>query len=116
MSALRCSVRKLRQEAGLQQQELAGRVGVSRQTLSAIEAGATVPSTALALDLARVLGCRVEDLFSLAGRDRPLPVTIAPGIAPGPALARGSRVRLGWVRGRWLAHGLAGDNPSVVGT
>ena len=116
MSAVLCFVRKLRQEAGLQQQELAARVGVSRQTLSAIEAGTTVPSTALALDLARVLGCRVENLFALAGHDKPLPVTLAPSFAPGPPLASGSRVRLGWVRGRWLAHGLAGDNPSVVGT
>ena len=116
MSAVRCFVRKLRQGAGLQQQELAARVGVSRQTLSAIEAGATVPSTALALELARVLGCRVENLFALAGRDRPLPATLAPSFAPGPPVAAGSRVRLGWVGGRWLAHGLAGDNPSVVGT
>jgi molybdate-binding protein/DNA-binding XRE family transcriptional regulator len=116
MSAVRCFVRKLRQEAGLQQKELAARVGVSRQTLSAIEAGTTVPSTALALDLARVLGCRVEDLFALAGHDRPLPVSLAPSFAPAPAVAAGSRVRLGFVRGRWLAHGLAGDNPSVVGT
>src|SRR5262249_10485300 len=114
MSAVRCFLRKLRQDAGLQQQELAARVGVSRQTLSAIEAGTTVPSTALALDLARVLGCRVENLFALAGRDRPLPATLAPGFAPGPpAGAAGRRVRLGWVRGRWLAHGLSGDNPSV---
>src|SRR5262249_5496194 len=67
-------------------------------------------------DLARVLGCRVEHLFALAGHDKPLPVTLAPSFAPGPPLASGSRVRLGWVRGRWLAHGLAGDNPSVVGT
>lgn len=116
MSAVRCFVRKLRQEAGLQQQELAARVGVSRQTLSAIEAGTTVPSTALALDLARALGCRVESIFALAGQDRSLPVTLAPSFTPGPPLASGGRVRLGWVRGRWLAHGLAGDNPSVVGT
>jgi len=116
MSAVRCFLRKLRQDAGLQQQELAARVGVSRQTISAIEAGATVPSTTLALDLARVLGCRVENLFALAAQDRPLPATLAPSFAPGPRLASGSRVRLGWVRGRWLAHGLAGDNPSVVGT
>src|SRR5262249_51855074 len=62
------------------------------------------------------LGCRVEDLFALAGHDRPLPVTVAPGFAPGPLVALGSRVRLGWVGGRWFVHGFAGDNPSVVGT
>ncbi|MEM6296288.1 MAG: substrate-binding domain-containing protein [Myxococcota bacterium] len=59
-------VRRRRAAAKLSQRELAGAVGVSRQALSAIEAGRQTPSTAVALRLARALRCRVEDLFSLA--------------------------------------------------
>ena len=105
MTAVRSHLRELRQRAGLQQQELAARVGVSRQSLSAIEAGEAVPSTATALELARVLACRVEDLFALAGADEPLGATLAG--RPGS-----KRVALGFVRGRWVAHGLAGDDPT----
>src|SRR5262249_62248370 len=92
------------------QQELAARVGVSRQSLSAIEAGATAPSTALALELARALSCRVEDLFALDAPEGPLPVALAPPLgAPGPAAAR---VRVGCVQGVWVAHRLEPDAPT----
>lgn len=47
------------------QEELARRVGVSRQTIIAIEKGSYNPSVALALRIARVFGARVEDLFRL---------------------------------------------------
>lgn len=49
----------------LTQEELARRIGVSRQTINAMEAGKYVPSTMLALKLARVFGKPVEELFSL---------------------------------------------------
>jgi putative transcriptional regulator len=48
----------------LTQAELAERVGVSRQTITAIETGKYNPSLELALKLAECFGCRVEDLFS----------------------------------------------------
>ncbi|SFE39546.1 helix-turn-helix transcriptional regulator [Roseivivax sediminis] len=54
-----------RQAAGLTQAELAERVEVSRKTVNTVENGVFVPSTVLALKLARALGCRVEDLFRL---------------------------------------------------
>lgn len=50
----------------LTQAELAERAGVTRKSINAIETGHMVPSTILALKLARVLGVTVEDLFSLA--------------------------------------------------
>ena len=50
---------------GLSQQALAERVGVSRQTILAIETGKYHPSIELALRLARVFGVAVEDLFQL---------------------------------------------------
>lgn len=47
------------------QQELAQRVGVTRQTILAIEKGNYNPSVELALRLARVFGATVEELFTL---------------------------------------------------
>ena len=51
------------------QQQLADFVGVSRQTINAIEKGKFVPSTLLALKIARVLECSVEELFILEADD-----------------------------------------------
>lgn len=45
------------------QEDLATSVGVTRQTIIAIEKGNYTPSVLLALRLARALGCSVEDLF-----------------------------------------------------
>ncbi len=54
-----------RAEKNLSQEQLALRVGVTRQTISSIETGLYNPSALLALLLARCLEKRVEDLFSL---------------------------------------------------
>ena len=59
------SVQQYRQEAGLTQEELAEKAGVTRQTVIAIEKGNYTPSVALALRLAKVFKCSVEDLFTL---------------------------------------------------
>lgn len=56
---------QLRKEAKLTQQELADSVGVTRQTIIAMEKGNYVPSVLLALKLARTLQCSVERIFSL---------------------------------------------------
>jgi putative transcriptional regulator len=56
----------LRAERGLTQAALAEMVGVSRKTINTVENGVFVPSTLLALKLARALGRPVEDIFSLA--------------------------------------------------
>ena len=55
----------LRKAAGLTQQHLSEQAEVSRKSINAIENGMYVPSTVLALKIARTLGCRVEDLFKL---------------------------------------------------
>lgn len=57
------NLRKRRLDAGLTQEEIATRSGVTRQTIIAMEKGNYVPSVLLALRLSRVLKCRVEDLF-----------------------------------------------------
>ena len=56
----------LRAERGLTQAALAELVGVSRKTINTVENGVFVPSTVLALKLARALGRPVEEIFSLA--------------------------------------------------
>ena len=56
---------ELRTERGLTQAGLAELVGVSRKTINTVENGVFVPSTTLALRLARALGRPVEDIFFL---------------------------------------------------
>jgi len=63
---LRNHLRQHRARLGWTQEELARRVGVRRQTILAIEKGHYVPSTLLALKLARVLGLAADELFELA--------------------------------------------------
>lgn len=57
------SLRTLREQAGLTQAELARRVGVTRQTLIAIEQGRYSPTLELAFQLCRVFGVRIDDAF-----------------------------------------------------
>jgi putative molybdopterin biosynthesis protein len=59
-------LKRIRVTQGLSQGELAGKSGITRQAVSAIESHLYLPTTAVALRLAAVLSCRVEDLFSLA--------------------------------------------------
>lgn len=58
-------LRIARAEVRMTQQQLADAVGVSRQTINAIEAGKFIPSTLLALKIARHFGKSVEGLFLL---------------------------------------------------
>jgi putative transcriptional regulator len=51
------------------QADLALQVGVSRQTINTIESNKYIPSTLLALKIARVFGKRVEEIFSLEDSD-----------------------------------------------
>jgi putative transcriptional regulator len=54
-----------RARLNLTQAELAERVGVSRKTINTVENGVFTPSATLALKVARALGVRVEQVFSL---------------------------------------------------
>ena len=60
-------LREAREARGWTQAELAERIGVSRKTVNTVENGVFIPSTVVALKLARALGCSVEELFFLAG-------------------------------------------------
>jgi putative transcriptional regulator len=56
---------KLRMTEGLTQQALSESADVSRKSINAIENGVYVPSTVLALKIAKTLNCKLEDLFKL---------------------------------------------------
>lgn len=58
-----------RAKKDLTQQDLAERVHVSRQTINSIEAGKYVPSTVLALKIARVFDVTLESIFELEEGD-----------------------------------------------
>ena len=62
---LQNNLEELRKSAGLTQQELSESAEVSRKSINAIENGIYVPSTVLALKIAKTLNCKVEDLFKL---------------------------------------------------
>ena len=54
---------------GLTQEDLANKVSVRRQTINAMEANKYVPSTVLALKIARVFNKPVEEIFMLEKND-----------------------------------------------
>ena len=62
---LKNHLEELRRKASLTQQELSEKAEVSRKSINAIENGIYVPSTVLALKIAKTLKCKVEDLFKL---------------------------------------------------
>jgi DNA-binding XRE family transcriptional regulator len=100
-SRLHNNLKALRLRLGLNQQELARRAGVTRQTISGVESGLYLPSTLVALRLARALGCRVEDLLwleeettSLDVARRPRCPWAAPHVSCSPVSGTaGSRIR-----------------------
>ena len=62
---VRNKVQTLREKAGVTQEELAGKVGVSRQTIIAIEKGNYTPSVLLALKFAHYFKSPVENIFAI---------------------------------------------------
>ncbi len=62
-------IKVLRAERDFSQADLADLVGVSRQTIVALEAGKYAPSLTLAFKIARVFACTVEDVFDPASVD-----------------------------------------------
>lgn len=63
------NIRVERAIKGLTQEDLANKVSVSRQTINAMEANKYVPSTVLALKIARVFNKQVEEIFMLEKND-----------------------------------------------
>ena len=57
------AMKDARSKAGLSQQELADKLGISRQTINAIEKGDYNPTIKLCVGICRVLGLTLNDLF-----------------------------------------------------
>ena len=103
-------LRMLRQARGYSQQQLAGMAGVSRQAVSAVEAGHSDPSLRVALALASALGVTVEEMF---GPGVPAPVIGARPVAP--LGAEGARVTLAQVGDSLVALPLAAESATRAG-
>jgi molybdate-binding protein/DNA-binding XRE family transcriptional regulator len=91
-------LRDVRMAKGLSKGTLAGLAGVTRQAVHAIEAGRYLPTTAVALRLADALGCRVEDLFSLAAGGEVMEGELVGAASPameGPGRVRVKVARVG---------------------
>jgi putative molybdopterin biosynthesis protein len=103
-------LRLARQARGFSQQQLAGMAGVSRQAVSAVEAGLSDPSLRVALALARALGVTVEELFGPA-----IPEPVVPVRALAPLGKSGARVSLAPVGDAFVALPLSGATVTRAG-
>ena len=63
MPEFRCELKKYRQLKNLTQEQLGQMVGVRRVTIMRLEAGKYNPSLKLAVDISRVVGAPIEDIF-----------------------------------------------------
>lgn len=107
---LKNGLKAVRTRLGLSQSELAGRAGIARQTIGGIEAALYAPSAAVALRLARALGCRVEDLFWLEEEPTAtLAVERAQLGASQPNTTSEERLLVARVGEKWVGHSLRGD-------
>lgn len=94
------NIRVRREALGLAQQRLAQLIGISRQALGAIEAQRQIPSTLIAMRLARTLETSVEALFELTE-----PEQLEVKLPEGPPAS--ARVLLGRIKQQWVAHPLS---------
>jgi putative molybdopterin biosynthesis protein len=101
-AALENRVRERREARGFSQVALAGRTLLTRQSIGAIEAGRVTPSVDVALRLAAVLDCPVEELFN-ANDDGALVS------AERATASRGGRVALARIADRWVSYPLLED-------
>jgi putative molybdopterin biosynthesis protein len=105
--SIRNSLHRHRTARGWTQTQLGELAGITRQSYAAIESGRSVPSTEVALRLARALGLPVEELFILPPEEGGDLISVAPGLdtmAPG-------RIRLARVGGETLAFPLEPGGP-----
>jgi molybdopterin molybdotransferase/putative molybdopterin biosynthesis protein len=98
-------LREKRQSLGLSQKQLADRAGITRQAVCAVEANQYSPATSVALQLARALRCRVEDLFSITSGGEIIEGELVGSFPQGADRARAQVTQVG---GRLLVRPLDG--------
>lgn len=109
-SGITCKVKQYRLAKGWSQEELAQKVDVRRQAIYDIESGRYLPNTAIALRLARIFGCRVEDLFVEPAQPESQPVYVING-----EVEPSTRLALGRVRDRLVGLPLQGPESIPFG-
>ncbi|MEQ1948156.1 MAG: substrate-binding domain-containing protein [Bryobacteraceae bacterium] len=93
---------EIRKSRGVGASDLARRVGISRQTVYAIEAGTYVPNTEVALNLAHELEVTVDELFALEGAPPKSPESLGAEVLSVAPPAKGQPVRVCQVGSRWV--------------
>jgi len=88
-------LREKRQGSGLSQKQLAAMAGITRQAVCAVETNQYSPATSVALQLARALHCRVEDLFSLRSGGEIVEAELIGSIPRGAANLRAQVTQVG---------------------
>ena len=101
-------LKEIRVAKGLSQAELATRADITRQAISSIEANRYLPTTVVALQLARVLGTSVEDLFSLQSPGEVIEARLIDVPGQGSSERPLSRVKVVKVSGRFFARPVTG--------
>src|SRR5262245_61210354 len=94
---------EIRRNRGVGATDLARRVGISRQTIYAIETGTYIPNTQVTLRLARELEVQVEDLFALYDEKLPTPESLTSEVLSATRLASGQPVRICQVNEHWVS-------------
>ena len=97
-------LKALRTSRGLSQLELATRAGITRQAVSSIESNLYLPTTVVALRLASVLTCRVEDLFSLVPTEEIIEGTLASSFPQAEPHTQSVRVKVSTVGTRTIVR------------
>lgn len=101
-------LQSVRVHRGFSQGELARRSGITRQAVSSIESNAYLPTTAVALRLAATLGCRVEDLFSLAESEQTIEGKLVGALPDSVASQDSIRVKVAAVGGKTVVRPVVG--------
>lgn len=109
-------LKSIRLQKGFSQSELAARADLTRQAVSSIESNAYLPTTAVALRLASVLACRVEDLFSLVPTKNTLEGTLIGHLPQSERRDEPTRVKVSTVGKRTIVRPVAdlGEHLSFV--
>ena len=97
-------LRKIRTECGLSQNDLARRVGITRQAVYSMEMNHYLPGTGVALHLAQTLGCSVEDLFHLGSEGEIIEADLVGEV---PKNLSKVRAKVAWVGNRIVARPVA---------
>ncbi|MBU1344121.1 MAG: helix-turn-helix domain-containing protein [Proteobacteria bacterium] len=99
-----CRLKEIRNGKKITQTQLADLVGIKRQAIYDLEVGRYLPNTSVALRLARVLGCNVEDIFyEISQNSHPIALVDYHG-------ATDPRVNVAKIRNKLFAYSLSGAN------